>query len=77
MSSVLTKTTISGLVTLACSGYSIQNLGCINSAIQNNKVAFFGTYGAMVAYDIYDYFKGDIQTITMKDSEGNFIEKEY
>ena len=87
MSSVLTKTIISGLVSLAWSGKLTDICSAISansaispisaiSAIQGN-MAFLGTYGAMVAYDMYDFCTGEIKTITMKDSEGNFIEKEY
>ncbi len=87
MSSVLTKTLISGAVGFATPGNSIADLQsalgffCYNGYLsyQTNfsKTAFCLTYGAMVAKDIYDTLKGEIKTITSINEAGNLTSSEY
>ena len=77
MSSVLTKILVSKVVSLPFDKQKSTDLKQIFDWITNPHPVPVITYGAMVAYDIYDYFKGDIQTITTKDSEGNLVTKEY
>ena len=78
MSSVLTKTVLSSVVSYFYSGdnkgYDQISLGDIKTSL--SSPAFLATYGAMVVYDIYDFFKGDIKTITTKDEAGKFIKQE-
>lgn len=38
---------------------------------------FWLTYGFMCAYDIYDFYKGNMTALKTKDSEGNLVEKKY
>ena len=77
MSSVLTKVIVSAAVSLAVKPNNYYCYNMDNKVYSVSSPAFLATYGAMVAYDIYDFFKGDIKTIKTKDEAGNLVEKEY